>query len=171
MPRGNFQRLLDESAIEAFVYDDAELLEFWTDALDALRDASLAGMSEKGRLGRAYDGGRLAATAVLGVAGYRVHTSRGGGHHYLTFQALYDLDEPDVSRFGDRLERARRPRAQAQYGRRAIGTPPQPMTAADVTALLADFLTVAHGWLARQRPSISWPNPPAAPPAPSASQP
>lgn len=80
-------------------------------------------------------------------------------------------DEPDVSRFGDRLERARRPRAQAQYGRRAIGTPPQPMTAADVTALLADFLAVAHGWLARQRPSITWPNPPAAPPAPSASQP
>ncbi|HEY0016510.1 MAG TPA: hypothetical protein VGC13_09340 [Longimicrobium sp.] len=50
-------------------------------AVQAFRDAAVEGVSANGKLVRAYDAGRIAATAIVRVRDLRV---RAANHHELT---------------------------------------------------------------------------------------
>ncbi|HEX8208925.1 MAG TPA: hypothetical protein VF584_01965 [Longimicrobium sp.] len=76
-------RHIESGRAEARVAGDDEVAAFWGKAVVAYADARLASASLDARLVRAYDAGRIAATAIVRAGGYR---PRGGeGHHFVTF--------------------------------------------------------------------------------------
>ncbi len=76
-------RHVESGRAEARPADDDEVAAFWGKAVIAYADARLASASLDARLVRAYDAGRIAATAIVRAGGYR---PRGGeGHHFVTF--------------------------------------------------------------------------------------
>jgi len=76
-------RHVESGRAEARPAADDEVAAFWGKAVVAHADARLASASLDARLVRAYDAGRIAATAIVRAGGYR--TRGGEGHHFVTF--------------------------------------------------------------------------------------
>ena len=73
-------RHLDSGSLEERAASDTEVTSFWAKALLAYGDARNASSSPDNRLLRAYDAGRIAATAIIRAGGLRV--KGGEGHHF-----------------------------------------------------------------------------------------
>jgi hypothetical protein len=75
MTKPAIARHIESGRAEARPAGDEEVAAFWAKAVVAYADARLASASLDARLVRAYDAGRIAATAIVRAGGYR---SRGG---------------------------------------------------------------------------------------------
>ena len=75
------QNLVDAGRLARVPAPDDEVAGLWANALQAYADARVAALSANGRLVRAYDAGRIAASAVVRSRGLRV---RATNHHEVT---------------------------------------------------------------------------------------
>lgn len=107
------QNLIDAGRLVRENASDMEVAGLGSNALEAFADASFIGMSAKGRLVRAYDAGRLAATALVRARDLRVRASN---HHEVTLAAAAFVSARDLAvALGD-LEDLRTLRSDAEYG-------------------------------------------------------
>lgn len=83
------------------------------EGLAALHDAEHEVVSVDGRLGRAYDAGRIAATAVVRCHGLRV---RAQNHHEMVLKTAGLLGGAGLAQALDEFDRVRHMRAEAEYG-------------------------------------------------------
>ncbi len=108
------QNLIDAGRLVREASSDGEVAGLWANALEAFADAcnSVGVMSAKGRLVRAYDAGRLAATALVRSRGLRVRASN---HHEVTLAAAAFVSEVDLALALGDLEDLRTVRSDAEY--------------------------------------------------------
>jgi hypothetical protein len=105
---------LEGRRLEEHAADDEEVLGFWKKALIARTDAINATTSLENRLLRAYDAARLAATAIVRVAGYR--TRRTDSHHHVTFDVARSVvADRDLRRALDGMNSLRKVRHEVEY--------------------------------------------------------
>jgi hypothetical protein len=76
-----FAQLLATRDVVPYTADVSEVAGLYRKAIRAMADSQLSGLSAEGAVERAYDAARLAATAVLHCAGYRVKNVTGHHHH------------------------------------------------------------------------------------------
>lgn len=114
MDQGRIQRLIDEKRLEVAEAPDDEIVGLWQKAFQAHRDGRLAGLSLDGRFARAYDAGRVAATAIVRAAGYRVRSA--SHHHDTIYAALHIVDHEALEQALAELEEIRSQRHVAEYG-------------------------------------------------------
>jgi hypothetical protein len=107
------QNLVDAGRLTQDEARDAEVAGLWSNALEAFADASVPGMSAKGRLVRAYDAGRLAATALVRSRNLRV---RAANHHEVTLAAAGFLSAGELATLLGDLDDLRTLRSSAEYG-------------------------------------------------------
>ena len=100
-------RLVRESA------PDEEITGLWANALQAYQDARVTSMSLNGRLVRAYDAGRIAATAVVRSRSLRV---RAANHHEVTIAVAALLGGDELATALREFEGLRGLRANIEYG-------------------------------------------------------
>ena len=92
---------------------DEEVAGLWQKALDAFADAHLEAASEEARVIRAYDAGRLAATALVRAHNLRV---RAQNHHEIVIRSAGLLGGEELGRALNAFERLKGMRAKAEYG-------------------------------------------------------
>jgi hypothetical protein len=151
-----FEQLLATHDVVPHTAEVGEVMGLYTKAIRAMADSELAGLSAEGAVTRAYDAARLAATAVLHRAGYRVKSTT--GHHHRLFYALKYLGEPAFAPMADRLEAARNARRDAAYDAQTDDV----FFREELAALhhtLHELLPVVHAWLTSRGVS-SLPHPP-----------
>jgi hypothetical protein len=107
------QNLVDSGRIVRQAGSDTEVAGLWSNALEAFADASVAGISAKGRLVMAYDAGRLAAAALVRSRDLRV---RAANHHEVTLAAAGFVSESSLATLLRELDDVRTLRSDAQYG-------------------------------------------------------
>ncbi|HEX6912256.1 MAG TPA: hypothetical protein VF142_17765 [Longimicrobium sp.] len=107
------QNLIDAGRLVRETASDIEVAGLWSNALEAFADASARVISAKGRLVRAYDAGRLAATALVRSRDLRVRASN---HHEITLAAAGFVSAGDLAIALDDLEDLRTVRSDAEYG-------------------------------------------------------
>ena len=108
------QNHLDAKRLQPDGADDQEVAGFWSKALTAFEDAVNPSSSLENRLLRAYDAGRIAASALVREAGYR--TRGGEGHHYVTFDVARSLvADADLRRALDEMNSMRKVRHTVEY--------------------------------------------------------
>lgn len=107
------QNLVDAGRLTREPAPDDEIAGLWGNAVQAYRDALVESVSANGRLVRAYDAGRIAATAVVRAHDLRV---RATNHHELTLAVAALLSGPDLSAAFGELEGMRRLRVDLEYG-------------------------------------------------------
>jgi hypothetical protein len=107
------QNLIDTGRLVREKASDAEVAGLWLNALEAFADASVPGVSPKGRLVRAYDAGRLAATSLVRSRDLRV---RATNHHEITVAAAGFVSAGDLAASFGELEELRALRVDAEYG-------------------------------------------------------
>lgn len=142
------QNLIDAGRLAREPAPDDEIAGLWMNAVQAYRDALVEGVSTNGRLVRAYDAGRIAATALVRVHELRV---RAANHHELTLPVAALLSGPDLARAFNELDGMRRLRADLEYGWQAGASEKDVGRALDVVGRI-----LSHGAaeLATQRPSV-----------------
>lgn len=113
-PNPTITRHIESGRAEARPAGDDEVAGFWRKALVAYADARLASASLDARLVRAYDAGRIAATAIVRAGGYR--TRGGEGHHFVTFDLAGGLvADPDLRTALDTMNGLRTHRHALEY--------------------------------------------------------
>ncbi len=113
-PDPTIERHIESGRAETRPAGDDEVAAFWGKAVVAYADARLASASLDARLVRAYDAGRIAATAIVRAGGYR---PRGGeGHHFVTFDLARALvTEPELRSALDAMNGLRTHRHALEY--------------------------------------------------------
>ena len=107
-------RHLESGNLEARAAGDHEIASFWSKAHVAHADARNASSSPDNRLLRAYDAGRIAATAIIRAGGFRVKS--GEGHHFVTFDVARSLvTEPALRTALDEMSALRTQRHALEY--------------------------------------------------------
>jgi hypothetical protein len=86
----SWTKLLVEKRVAAEPTSKQELDDVRKMAAENLQNASVIGLSAKGKYEFAYNAARLMATVTIRASGYRVIAK--SGHHYFTFQALQAVD-------------------------------------------------------------------------------
>jgi hypothetical protein len=89
------QNLVDAGRLAREAASDEEIAGLWANAVQAFRDAAVEGVSANGKLVRAYDAGRIAATAVVRVRDLRV---RAANHHELTLAVAALVSGAELAR-------------------------------------------------------------------------
>jgi hypothetical protein len=69
------QALIDAGRLVREPAPDEEIAGLWANAIEAFADARFTGLSANGRMVRAYDAGRIAATAVVRAHDLRVRAT------------------------------------------------------------------------------------------------
>lgn len=98
---GPFQNLVDAGRLAREPAPDDEIAGLWTNAVQAYHDALVESVSTNGRLVRAYDAGRIAATAMVRAHDLRV---RAANHHELTLAVAALLSSPGLARAFSELD-------------------------------------------------------------------
>jgi hypothetical protein len=147
------QRLLDSRSIEPFPAADDEIVGRWAVAVGSLLDSRRV-LSVETRISVAYQAGLQGAMTLVRNAGYRLRSSP-GGHHYVTFAALAALDEPDLARLGEEMNRLRRTRHEAVYDWRPQAEADQELEPDRLDGIVSDFMKVGLDVLVRTRPQIA----------------
>ena len=107
------QNLIDAGRLARQEASDTEVAGLWSNALEAFADASVPGISPKGRLVRAYDAGRLAAAALVRSRDLRV---RATNHHEVTLAAAGFVAGGGLAALVGELDELRTLRIQVEYG-------------------------------------------------------
>jgi hypothetical protein len=117
-------------------------------ALQALEDARIPGLSASGRLVRAYDAGRIAAMAILRSRDLR---PRASNHHEITIGAAQMLAAGELRSALGGLDVMRPLRTEAEYGWQA-----KPSAGDAERAMNVARQVLEHGArnLAEQRPTL-----------------
>ena len=113
------QNLVDAGRLTREPAPDPEVAGLWANALVAFGDASITGMSAAGRLVRAYDAGRIAATALVRSRDLRV---RAANHHEITLGAAALIAQGELRSALRDFEGVRVLRSDAEYGWQAAVT-------------------------------------------------
>ncbi|HYH78141.1 MAG TPA: hypothetical protein VEX86_00030 [Longimicrobium sp.] len=92
---------------------DEEVTGLWNKSVAALADARPEVMSADARLIRAYDAGRIAATAVVRCHGLRV---RAQNHHEMILKSAALLGSPELAQALNEFDRVRHMRTEVEYG-------------------------------------------------------
>lgn len=79
-----------------------------------IKDAKIEALSSDRRFITAYNAALQLATCILYVAGYRTKPSK-GGHHWITFSAIYEIMGEGASDFSDYFEVCRVKRNVSDY--------------------------------------------------------
>lgn len=136
-------RLVDEPAA------DQEVAGVWLNALEAYEDACLTNRAPNRRLTAAYDGGRLAALAVVRAANLRV---RAQNHHEVTLAVAGLLVGAGLETLLRKFQERRMDRIQIEYGWAKRATPEE---AADAAGEVLAILQLAGRWISGQRPAVA----------------
>lgn len=127
---------------------DAEIIGLWANALQAHRDAGISSVSPNGRLVRAYDAGRIAATALVRARDLRV---RAANHHEVTIAVAALLTGEDLATALQEFEGIRGLRRDIEYGWQSGATPEDVSRALEIVRRILE-----HGArdLRTQRPDL-----------------
>lgn len=128
--------LIDAGRLAREPAPDDEVVGLRTNAVQAYRDALVESVSTNGRLVRAYDAGRIAATALVRVHDLRV---RAANHHELTLAVAALLSGPDLARAVSELDGMRRLRADPEYGWQAGASEKDVGRALDVVGRILSY--------------------------------
>lgn len=142
------QNLVDAGRLAREPAPDDEIAGLWTNAVQAYRDALVESISANGRLVRAYDAGRIAATAVVRARDLRV---RAANHHELTLAVAALLSGAELARAFGELDGMRRLRVDLEYGWQAGASEKDVGRALDVVGRILDREAAE---LAAHRPSV-----------------
>jgi hypothetical protein len=107
------QNLIDAGRLAREPASDDEITGLWANGVQAFEDARMEGMSTTGRLIRAYDAGRIAATALVRSRDLRVRASN---HHEVTLAVATLLARADLAAAIRELDAVRRRRTDLEYG-------------------------------------------------------
>lgn len=107
------QNLVEAGRLAREPAPDDEIAGLWANALQAFADARVAGMSLNGRLVRAYDAGRIAATALVRSRDLRV---RAANHHEIAVGVAVLLAEESLARALRDFDGVRSVRTGVEYG-------------------------------------------------------
>jgi hypothetical protein len=121
----------------------------WSKALGALADARVDSTTEEARVIRAYDAGRLAATAVVRAHNFRI---RAQNHHELVIRSASVLGSDELRRSLEQFERLKTMRAKAEY---SWENAPYVMPLSRAIELVRRILELAAAELRTQRPGIA----------------
>jgi hypothetical protein len=108
-----FQVMLEGRKIEEHVFLDDQVVGLWSKAIEAYTDSFASPRSWNGQFRDLYEGGRLAATAILAAAGYR---AKGLDHHHTAITAAAELSPDKVADGLYAIEGARGNRHDTNYG-------------------------------------------------------
>jgi uncharacterized protein (UPF0332 family) len=114
-----------------------------------LQDASVKGLSARGRYEFAYNAARLLATLVVRAAGYRITAK--GSHHYYTFAAL-EITDGAFAKTAAYFDSARSKRNDFSYDS------PVPISDTDADELVRtakQFAQQAETWIKTKHPSLA----------------
>jgi hypothetical protein len=146
------ERMLERGLLEQVAATDPEVSALWRKALASARDSRNEANAPDNRYVLGYQALLQAATAVLSCAGYRTRGAQ--GHHANTFHALAGLGIPGLEDVDIRSERIRKMRKLSAYEPES----PAPEQIHALRRLLDEVMPPAHGWLAEQRPAVSFPS-------------
>jgi hypothetical protein len=143
------QGLIDAGRLSREPAPDDEVAGLWANALQAYTDATFPHLSANGRLVRAYDAGRIAASALVRANDLRV---RAANHHEMTIGVAALLGSEELRAALRRFEAFRSLRSNIEYGWQAQASDDDVNRAVDVVRSILE-----HG--ARElhplRPAIS----------------
>ena len=108
----NLQRWLGERRLRRHESSAKEIADLLQVVDRDLKDASITQLSADRRFATAYSAALQLATIVLRAAGYR---TAGGGHHWMTFQALPRVMGDIEQERADYFDACRRKRNIADY--------------------------------------------------------
>ena len=114
-----------------------------------LQDASVKGLSARGRYEFAYNAARLLSTLVVRATGYRVVSK--GAHHYYTFAAL-EIADKTFAKAAAYFDVARSKRNDFSYDS------PIPVSDTDAQELLQSvkqFAQQAQAWIMAKHPALA----------------
>ena len=137
--------LLRIGKLKAHAADEREIARLLESAEQALKDASVAGLSSEARLGLAWRGVMQAALGAIMANGYRPATSE-PGHHQLLVQALPKAIGMAPERVPV-LEAYRKARNQSDYR----GVPVSDAVARECAEEARRLLAEVRAWLAKRR--------------------
>jgi hypothetical protein len=143
------QNLVQSGRLAVEPAADDEIAGLWANAVQAFDDARIERMSANGRLVRAYDSGRIAATALVRSRDLRV---RAANHHEVTLSVAVLLSEESLAEPIRELDGLRRLRTGLEYGWQAGAS------AADVDRALdavGRILRHGAGNLREHRPAMA----------------
>lgn len=128
---------------------DEEVIGVWQSAVEALEDASLTNRRPNRRLTAAYDGGRLAALAVVRAADLRV---RARNHHEVTLAAAGFLGGSALERLLQEFQGLRMDRREIEYGwMRSVSIEEVDRATSRVRAIIE----AAASWIRDSRPTVA----------------
>jgi hypothetical protein len=107
------QGLIDAGRLSRETAPDDEIAGLWANAMQAYTDATFPHLSANGRLVRAYDGGRIAASALVRARDLRV---RAANHHEVTIAVASMLGSEELRNALRRFEAFRSLRSSIEYG-------------------------------------------------------
>ena len=107
------QVLLEGHKLIMAAFPDDQVVGLWSKATEAFTDSSSTPRSCNGQFRDLYEGGRLAATAILAAAGYK---AVGQDHHRSAIIAAAELSPDPVAEAFYTLEGARGNRHDTNYG-------------------------------------------------------
>ena len=136
-------RIVDEPAA------DQEVAGVWLNAVEAYEDACLTNRAPNRRLTAAYDGGRLAALAVVRATNLRV---RAQNHHEVTLAVAGLLVGDALEILLQKFQERRMDRIQIEYGWAKRATADE---VADAAREVRSILQLAGSWIQGQRAAIS----------------
>ena len=142
------QNLIDAGRLVREPAPDDEIAGLWANAVQAYSDTLVESVSANGRLVRAYDAGRIAATAVVRARDLRV---RATNHHELTLAVAALASGADLARAFGELDGMRRLRVDLEYGWQAGASEKDVDRALDVVGRI---LSQGAAELGEHRPSV-----------------
>lgn len=143
------QNLVDLGKLVREPAGDEEVAGLFANALQAFEDACIPAMSLGGRLVRAYDAGRLAATAVVRSRDLRVRASN---HHEVTLAVAQSMGSQELRIALRELDAIRPLRSDAEYGWKTSASASDAERTVDVVGRL---LRHAAQNLREHRPALS----------------
>lgn len=105
--------LLEGHKLEEVQFTDDQVVGLWSKAIEAYTDSFARPRSWNGQFRDLYEGGRLAATALVAAAGYR---AKGPDHHRSVIVAAAELSPETVADAFYAVEGARGNRHDTNYG-------------------------------------------------------
>ncbi|MBV9110423.1 MAG: hypothetical protein JO306_13505 [Gemmatimonadetes bacterium] len=142
------EKLVSGGMLVSEVATDEEIAGVWTNALGAYGDARTHGLSDAGRVVRAYDAGRLAAYALVRARDLK---ARAQNHHEVTLTAAVAIGGAQFERAMRELSQTRRVRNTLEYGWEQASA----RDAEQACAAAGQLLSLAASVLRAQRPAIA----------------
>lgn len=129
--------------------DDQEVVGLWKKAAKFLGDSRRSDYDDDIRLMRAYDAGRLAATALVRAHALR---TRAQNHHEMVLRAAGYIGPEELMRLIEPFNRLRTLRSEIQYGWEEVDLGGQ---VAKAISMATDILALIAPELRKARPAIA----------------